>query len=269
VHSSVSFLSRRYDIGDPAGHDHRIVAVHQVPDERTSGKNLMLRTLIDMILSAVISGTWNRVPSLMLECDDDSILFVEDDHLANPIEELIREMRERHLAALGAHWRSARYSMKLAGEELYEYPDTSIPLDPMYQWMDFSQQEWARCLVGGGTLGETSLLTAVRWPVCHRYPGSLSDDLHRTIYVDQLREPWDVSRRVAVFNDAKGYQQTLRWIRSKLALIEAFGRRPILNLYRSNGIPQKLLDMDLGSLTLLAARLQGEPTASLQGRADW
>ena len=261
--------SGKYAIGDPASSGHRMIVVHQEPDSRTRGKNLMLRELNDMTLSAVTSGSWMRVPSRMLECDDDSILFVEGDPSANPIEILIQEMRERHLSAIGAHYRSAKYSLRVGGKELYEFPDTSVPLDPMYRWMDTALKEWVRCLVGGGTLGDTSLLTAVRWPICHRYPGSLSEDLHKTMYIDQLGQPWDVSRRVGAFNQVRGDDQILRSLRSNTALKAAFGSGPLSKLSRSLEMPRELREMDMGRLPGLFVRSIADSPASLQGSANW
>lgn len=241
---------------------HRLFFVHQYSSSNSKGKNRMLRILNNAVIQGISSGQWSRPPATTLEFDADSRFYDGMTMDSNGLEILHREKEQRDLEAIGTRWRTVVFE---DGE-----PNLEAPVSNPYKFIDYSQYHWFRFMVGGGTLGNTDVMTATRWPVSNRYPGSLSDDVHRTMYMSASDRRWGVSDYAFVTNECRNSrEQVLRWLKGTFGLRHDLGRKNMSKMYRSPHPPSELITMrnapDTGDLLEEAIR----NPLSIYGEAHW
>lgn len=259
-----------FAISDVRDDMHRVFFVrqHDHPDAR--GKNKMLKVLNDLAIQSVDSGSWKHPPAHILEIDDDARFYDGLSMETNGLQILYGEMERKNLQAIGARWRNVRYTEDITEDGPFSNPDFTLPFDESYKFLDNAQSEYLRFMPGGGTLGDTDLLLAARWPIGHRYPCSKSDDFHRTMYVANTSDSWAIADYAYVLNECRdSEEQICRWLKGTFGLRQVLDRKFFTKLYKTFTPPPEMhaippmLDRIMSDACLHADR------SLKDGRSDW
>ncbi len=235
VFRSPSLQDSKFVIDNPRCEDHRIFAIRQRKTAWNAGKNPLQGVLVRMLFDRLMQGG-ERVPSQILLADADSWFIAPQaekatnmDLLTNGLQELLREKEERGLTMIGARGTSALFDER-GGQRI---PHFDLPVPPIYQLLD----EGGRCMVGGGTLGDFTTVLSLLAIVCHRYPGSRTEDAHYTALAHRAEVKWGIAERAHVSNEVheNSLEQLKRWFS---------GAHGIRKLYRGQNAFEGIFDAD-------------------------
>jgi hypothetical protein len=261
---AITRVREDYLIRDARRSVHRILCVHQLPEPGGAGKNKMLKAVADVSLRSMLEGAWQHPPALTLDMDDDGHLFVEGHPFANPLADLLEEKRLRCWNSIG----SRMHTVPFEERDGLSLPRIFAPAHAAYEYLDQAQSGWHPFMPGCASLGATDGFLAARQIIGHRYPGSLCDDVHRTVLLARQTVPWGVSSRVSSTNERRegDVNQLIRWMRGTLALNKAFGKGACLtdpaNAGRLHIMPDALTD-------IIRTIFERKMDLSLDGQSTW
>ncbi|TSC59365.1 MAG: hypothetical protein Greene041662_549 [Candidatus Peregrinibacteria bacterium Greene0416_62] len=221
----------KYVMGEADPKWNRIFAVRQQRTAWNAGKNPLQGVLMRMLHDRLLYGGAGKVPSQILLADADS-WFVQEPHdreldtvdiMTNGVEALMQEKKRRGLAIIGARGKSAQY------DERYPHgpkiPHFGMPVDPIYRLLDVSAEKNVQFMPGGGTLGDFLPVLSLLTIICHRYPGSRTEDMHSTILANAAGVQWGVSKEARVANEVRqnSLDQPMRWFSGAAGLRKLYG----------------------------------------------
>lgn len=239
LHDSPRSNAQRYLIGDARSGMHRIFCVHQEGHPHAAGKNAMLKAISDGAIASMRDGDWKNPPSLVLDLDDDAHLFTNDNPDGNGLARLMEERRLRQVSAIGARMRTVPFF----GRDDVSVPDLSASDDERYAFLDRAQREWSAFLPGCASLGDMPMFLATRAVIGSRYPGSITDDIHRTVYIRRSGIPWGIATTALSTNEQRGEDdaQLRRWISGVVGLRQTFGDLPgVGSEWETHMLPRRL-----------------------------
>lgn len=236
-----------YVIG-PASHRHRIFAIRQQKTPSNEGKNPLQGVFVRMLMDKMHMGSQGdaRFPRDILLADVDSWFLqqpndgrdIDDFDLAtNGLQALCAEMSERDLHMIGARSHATQFD----GSRGARIPSLHLPVNDIYRLLDASGGKETNIMVGGGTLGRFENVLPLLSIVCHRYPGSRTEDVHYTILANQAELNWAISDTCAVTNEVR--QDTLdqprRWFSGSAGLAQLYGRKAFKGVTNGRRIRQE------------------------------
>lgn len=211
----------------------RVLAIRQQKTSWNAGKNPLQGVMTRMLFDRLALTQDAKLPAQILLADADA-WFMEQpkgracargDLQTNGLSALLSEKERRNLAMLGARGRSARYDVRAPGGE--KIPDFDAPIPDIYRLLDASAEQHIRFMPGGGTLGNFKEVLALLALICHRYPGSRTEDMHYTILAEHAGIPWGVSEDACVSNEVHGdsLDQPRRWFSGAAGLRTLYGSK--------------------------------------------
>ncbi len=248
-------------LGPTSGH--RLIVVHQPPKTpENKGKARMLRDLYGWIVSQWRAG-WTP-PEFLFACDAESWLTDRAGQRGlwstTVLEKLVGALlRDSTISLVGTTNHFSLYDHDESGDLV---PRVARAIPPIHTFLNLvhGRLRGYRWLPGGGTLGKTSVLSAIMTTILTRWNNPAIEDVQATVLARSLDLRYEVypgvwsMNRCSTRNTKEARDQIKRWNNAALGLRERYGEDAIREVARSPSATSSFLHGILGFLIEAATR---------------